>query len=84
MQNQVAQDSNAKVGKKRNIILAILFITWTVCYMDRMVMTVAVPYIAKDFSLNSIQTGFIMSAFFAGYALSRFEECWLTNSVQER
>lgn len=69
MQNQVAQDSNAKVGKKRNIILAILFITWTVCYMDRMVMTVAVPYIAKDFSLNSIQTGFIMSAFFAGYAL---------------
>jgi len=58
-----------RVGKKRNIVLAILFITWTVCYMDRMVMTVAVPYIAKDFKLTSVEMGVVMSAFFAGYAL---------------
>lgn len=57
------------VGKKRNIVLLILFITWTVCYMDRMVMTVAVPYIAKDFNLTSVEMGVVMSAFFAGYAL---------------
>jgi len=58
-----------KVGKKRNIILAILFLTWTVCYMDRMVMTVAIPYIAKDFNLTPVAMGIVMSAFFAGYAL---------------
>lgn len=55
--------------KKRNIVLLILFLTWTVCYMDRMVMTVAVPYIAKDFNLTSVEMGVVMSAFFAGYAL---------------
>lgn len=57
------------MGKKRNIILAILFITWTVCYMDRMVMTVAIPYIAKDFNLTPTGMGIVMSTFFAGYAL---------------
>ena len=55
--------------KKRNIILLILFITWTVCYMDRMVMTVAIPYIAKDFNLTSVEMGVVISAFFLGYAL---------------
>jgi len=55
--------------KKRNVVLFILFITWTVCYMDRMVMTVAIPYIAKDFNLTPTSMGVVMSAFFAGYAL---------------
>lgn len=57
------------VGKKRNIVLAILFIAWTVSYMDRMVMTVAIPYIAKDFKLTPLDMGVVMSSFFAGYAL---------------
>ena len=55
--------------KKRNIVLAILFITWTVSYMDRMVMTVAIPYIAAEFKLTPIAMGVVMSSFFAGYAL---------------
>jgi sugar phosphate permease len=55
--------------KKRNIILGLLFITWTLSYMDRMVMTVAIPYIAKDFDLTPVSMGIVMSAFFAGYAL---------------
>jgi sugar phosphate permease len=57
------------VGKKRNIVLGILFIAWTVSYMDRMVMTVAIPYIAKDFNLTPLAMGVVMSSFFAGYAL---------------
>ena len=55
--------------KKRNIVLGILFIAWTVSYMDRMVMTVAIPYIAKDFNLTPLTMGVVMSSFFAGYAL---------------
>lgn len=55
--------------KKRNIVLMLLFITWTLSYMDRMVMTVALPYIAKDFDLTPVTMGYVMSAFFAGYAL---------------
>jgi len=55
--------------KKRHIILGILFLTWVVSYLDRMVMTVAIPYIAKDFSLSPVEVGAVMSAFFFGYAL---------------
>jgi sugar phosphate permease len=57
------------VGKKRNMVLAILFIAWTVSYMDRMVMTVAIPYVAKDLDLTPFTMGVVMSSFFAGYAL---------------
>lgn len=55
--------------KKRNIVLLLLFLAWTLSYMDRMVMTVAIPYIAEDFSLSTVEMGWVMSAFFAGYAL---------------
>lgn len=55
--------------KLRHKILAILFLGWVVSYLDRMVMTVAIPYIAKDFSLSPVEVGAVISAFFFGYAL---------------
>ncbi|MCL1985756.1 MAG: MFS transporter [Betaproteobacteria bacterium] len=55
--------------KKRHIILMLLFLGWVVSYLDRMVMTVAIPYIAKDFSLSPVEVGAVISAFFFGYAL---------------
>jgi sugar phosphate permease len=53
----------------RYTVVVILFVTWIVSYMDRMVMSVAIPYIAKDFHLRPFAMGGVMSAFFAGYAL---------------
>lgn len=55
--------------KKRYTVLGVLFVTWIVSYMDRMVMTVAIPYIADEFQLSPVAMGGVMSAFFAGYAL---------------
>ncbi len=55
--------------KKRHIILSILFLGWVVSYLDRMVMTVAIPYIAKDFNLSPVEVGAVISAFFFGYAI---------------
>lgn len=55
--------------KLRHKILAILFLGWVVSYLDRMVMAVAIPYIAQDFSLSPVEVGAVMSAFFFGYAL---------------
>lgn len=55
--------------KLRHKILAILFLGWVVSYLDRMVMTVAIPYIAQDFNLLPTEVGGVMSAFFVGYAL---------------
>ena len=37
--------------------------------MDRMVISAAIPYIAKDFNLSPVAMGGVMSVFFVGYAL---------------
>jgi sugar phosphate permease len=57
------------VWKHRYTVVGLLFVAWVVSYMDRMVMSVAIPYIAKDFDLSPVAMGGVMSAFFAGYAL---------------
>jgi len=57
--------------KARYSVLAVLFGTWIVCFMDRMVLSTAIPYIADDFHLSPIEMGMAMSAFFFSYALSQ-------------
>lgn len=55
--------------KHRHTSLAVVFVVWLVSYLDRMVMSTAIPYIADDFNLSASEMGVVMSAFFAGYAL---------------
>ncbi|GHU33363.1 MFS transporter [Betaproteobacteria bacterium] len=55
--------------KGQHTALVVVFTVWMVSYLDRMVMSTAIPYIAKDFSLSAPEMGIVMSAFFAGYAL---------------
>lgn len=53
----------------RHSVLSVLFCTWIVSHMDRMAIAVALPYMSDDFDLTPLQSGALMSAFFAGYAL---------------
>lgn len=55
--------------QRRHSILAILFAAYFVCYMDRMAIATAIPFIAKDFGLSPLGMGGVLSAFFIGYAL---------------
>jgi sugar phosphate permease len=57
--------------KARHTVLSILFISWIVSFMDRMVMSVAIPYIAVDFHLSPLAMGGVMGVFFAGYSISQ-------------
>ncbi|MFV3131245.1 MFS transporter [Niveispirillum sp. KHB5.9] len=57
--------------KSRYTVLAILFATSIVSFMDRMAMSVVIPYIKADFQLSALQSGMVMSAFFASYSLSQ-------------
>lgn len=59
------------VWKKRYNVLSIIFIAYLLCYMDRMVMSTAIPFIAKEFALSPLEMGAVMSAFFFSYALSQ-------------
>jgi len=56
--------------RRRHVVLSILFVTWIVSHMDRMVMAIAIPYIATEFKLSSVASGLVLSAFFAGYSIS--------------
>ena len=55
--------------KHRHTALSVVFMVWLVSYLDRMVMSTAIPYIADEFNLSAGEMGVVMSAFFAGYAL---------------
>ena len=57
--------------KARYTVLSVLFTTWLVMFMDRMMMSVAIPYIAIDFNLSPLAMGGVMSAFFAGYTIAQ-------------
>lgn len=57
--------------KSRYTVLAILFSASIVSFMDRMAMSVVIPYIKADFHLTAFQSGMVMSAFFASYSLSQ-------------
>jgi sugar phosphate permease len=57
--------------KFRYTILAILSVSWIVSFMDRMMISVAAPYIATDFHLHPLAIGVVISAFFASYSISQ-------------
>lgn len=55
--------------KHRYWVLTIMFFVYLLCYMDRMVMASAMPFIAEEFGLSTVEMGGVMSAFFFSYAL---------------
>jgi sugar phosphate permease len=55
--------------QRRHSILAVLFAAYLLCYMDRMAIATAIPFMAKDFGLSPLGMGGVLSAFFIGYAL---------------
>ncbi|MFV3131247.1 MFS transporter [Niveispirillum sp. KHB5.9] len=57
--------------RTRHTVLSVLFITAIISFMDRMVISAVIPFIAKDLELTALESGVLMSVFFAGYALSQ-------------
>jgi len=55
--------------KARYTVLSILWIGWLFSFLDRMVVSVALPFIGREFQLNAVSQGLILSIFFAGYAI---------------
>lgn len=55
--------------KLRYTVLAIIWLGWLFSFLDRMVISVALPFIGKDLNISATMQGGILSAFFAGYAL---------------
>lgn len=67
-------------GKNSKVIIA-LMIGYTMVYMDKTMISTAVIPIAKEFSLNTTQTGLIMSAFFLAYSCMQIPGGWLADKI---
>ena len=55
--------------KARYSVLTAIWIGWMLSFLDRMVISVSLPFIGKDLNIDPAMQGAILSAFFAGYAL---------------
>ncbi len=67
MSNPTVQPK-ASGWKARNSVLLFIWLGWMFSFLDRMVMTVSLPFIGADFDLSKTEQGFIISAFFIAYA----------------
>lgn len=66
------------------VTAAVLFTVWTVDYIDRLVLTIVLPQIGKEFMLSNTQKGLLVSAFFLAYALAQIPGGVLTDRVGGR
>lgn len=55
----------------RWVIMAVIFVTYAINYMDRTNIGVVLPFISEDFGLSNFEAGALASTFFLGYALSQ-------------
>lgn len=56
-------------GRVVGVTVGILFFAWLIDYIDRLVITLALPSIGKEFALNKAAQGAIITIFFVTYTI---------------
>jgi ACS family D-galactonate transporter-like MFS transporter len=65
-------------------ILAMLFVTVVINYLDRSNLSVAAPSLSRDLALDPFQRGLLLSAFGWAYATFQIPGGWLVDRVRPR
>jgi sugar phosphate permease len=68
----------------RHIVLWLTVAAYMITYMDRVVISSAVPVIQKEFGFSLVTMGWILSAFRWGYALFQIPGGWLGDWIGPR
>ena len=74
--------SSMKPTNVRWHIFIVLLALVTINYVDRAVLSIAMPAIQKDLSLDPAIVGLILSSFFWGYALMQVPSGWLADRLR--
>ncbi|WP_029421382.1 MFS transporter [Alicyclobacillus macrosporangiidus] len=69
------------VKRTAYVTIVILFLSWLIDYIDRLIITLALPSIGKEFHLNAVAQGAILSIFFFSYALCQMPGGWLADRI---
>jgi len=73
--------------KKTNfrwVVLAMIFITYTINFADRSNIGVALPFIKDEFQMTNMEAGGIASMFFLGYAISQIPAGFVLSKIGVR
>ena len=71
-------------SRKRLIILALLFVTVVINYLDRSNLSIAAPALFKELHIDPVRAGLVFSAFGWTYALMQIPGGWLVDKVSPR
>src|SRR5579864_3931891 len=74
----------ARPTRVRYWVLLMIFIVTTVNYADRATLSITGPTMSKDFGFDTIQMGYIFSAFSWAYVLSQMPGGWLLDRFGAR
>ncbi|MFF5995554.1 MFS transporter [Lysinibacillus sp. KU-BSD001] len=72
------------IATNRKQILFLLFVGYILASMDRFFINYAILPISQDLALTATQTGFVLSAFFLGYALMQMPGGFLADKFGAR
>src|ERR1700758_4274122 len=81
--DSAAAYAEPKTSVRWNIFLVMLLLV-TVNYIDRASLSVAMPLLAKEFSLTPVMQGFILSSFFWSYTLMQIPGGMLVDRFKPR
>lgn len=79
-----AGSGEGKLWKARYTVLLLIWLGWMFSFLDRMIMSVSLPFIGKDLNLDATAQGWIISAFFIGYAGFQIPGGWLGDKFGPR
>jgi MFS family permease len=71
-------------GRRRYVIAVLLLLLITVAYIDRMIMSMAGPILAKDFGLEPLALGLLYSCYLWGYAGAMLLAGWMVDRFGAR
>ncbi|HEY2620315.1 MAG TPA: MFS transporter [Acetobacteraceae bacterium] len=71
-------------SSRRYLIMALLFVTVVINYLDRSNLSIAAPSIASEFGLHPVQLGVVFSAFGWTYTPLQIPGGWLVDRVHPR
>lgn len=76
--------AEARIGRQRFVILALIFVVTVLNYADRATMSIAGTEVVKELGLDPIMLGMIFSAFAWAYALGQIPGGWLLDRFGAR
>jgi MFS family permease len=69
---------------RRWTIVGLLFVAGFINYLDRAILSVALPLVSKDLGLDPTSKGVLLSAFFWSYAIMQLPMGWFSDRLELR